>query len=187
MTASDLSRILHGKRLGHGKYVCKCPSHDDSSPSLSVRDGKSAVLIKCWTGCENEDILNSMGLTFSDLFYSGTKPSPKALREAERKRAIEERERAEKRRLERESIDMGWKWEKVRNSLGLLLMKSPQDVKLLQLFNHATDMSRVVTPSAIDPNPMLYGVFEKRGLLEGVNAGVVGAQVMRYLKDGGVL
>lgn len=182
MTASDLARMFNGKRTGHGRYIARCPAHEDSSPSLSIRDGRDAVLLKCWANCSTDSVLSSAGLTFSDLFYSGTKPSSKALREAEKQRAIEERERAEKRRLERESIDMGWKWEKVRNSLGLLLMKSPQDVKLLQLFNHATDMSRVVTPSAIDPNPMLYGVFEKHGPLEGVNAGVVGAQVMRYLE-----
>ena len=56
------------RETGPGKYVARCPAHDDRSPSLSISerdDGK--VLIHCFAGCAPEDVLSAIGLTFSDL------------------------------------------------------------------------------------------------------------------------
>ena len=69
MTVTALLSYLNGVReTSHGKYVSRCPAHDDRSPSLSIKDGDDGrVLIHCFAGCETEDVLSAVGLTFADL------------------------------------------------------------------------------------------------------------------------
>ena len=89
MTASQLATHLGAKRAGKGKWLAKCPSHSDRNASLSIKEGHSAILIHCWSGCPKEAVLEAAGLKYSDLFY-GERPDPKALRKMERKRRIDE-------------------------------------------------------------------------------------------------
>jgi hypothetical protein len=71
MTAEAmLSRLDRVKRTGQGRWIARCPAHEDRGPSLSVReldDGR--VLIHCFAGCDPEAVLGACGLTFSDLFH----------------------------------------------------------------------------------------------------------------------
>lgn len=63
-----LSRVDGVRETGQGKYVTRCPAHEDKSPSLAIKecaDGK--VLLKCFAGCETEDVLAAVGMTFSDV------------------------------------------------------------------------------------------------------------------------
>ena len=63
-----LSRLDGVKETGHGKYVARCPAHEDRSPSLAIKDEEDGrVLLHCFAGCETEDVLNAIGLTFSDV------------------------------------------------------------------------------------------------------------------------
>ena len=63
-----LSRLEGVKETGHSKYVARCPAHEDRSPSLAVAEGRDGrVLIHCFAGCEAEDILAAIGLTFADI------------------------------------------------------------------------------------------------------------------------
>jgi putative DNA primase/helicase len=52
------------KRLGGvwspGGAMCRCPAHDDASPSLSIRVGDKALLFKCFAGCETVDVLRAI-------------------------------------------------------------------------------------------------------------------------------
>ena len=52
MRAETLTRALGGR--WHGSYgTARCPAHDDSSPSLSIKDGREGrVLLHCFAGCE---------------------------------------------------------------------------------------------------------------------------------------
>jgi len=47
-----------------------CPSHDDKrEQSLSVAVGDNGVLLlNCFAGCETRDVLDSIGMTFRDLY-----------------------------------------------------------------------------------------------------------------------
>lgn len=63
-----LSRLSKVKRAAGG-YVAECPAHEDSSPSLSLADGKTAVVLWCWAGCQPKDILGKLGLGWQDVFY----------------------------------------------------------------------------------------------------------------------
>lgn len=70
MIADNLLSRLSGVRpAGPGKWLALCPSHEDRTPSLSIReadDGK--VLVHCWSGCDPEAILAAAGLTWRDLY-----------------------------------------------------------------------------------------------------------------------
>lgn len=39
---------------------CRCPAHDDSSPSLSVRLGDTAILFHCFAGCSTTEVMKAL-------------------------------------------------------------------------------------------------------------------------------
>ncbi|MHB1188755.1 DNA primase [Thiobacillus sp.] len=65
-----LSRLDGVKRTGQGRWMARCPAHQDKRPSLSVReldDGR--VLVHCFSnGCSAHEIVSAAGLEISDLF-----------------------------------------------------------------------------------------------------------------------
>ena len=64
-----LSRLDGVRRTGTGRWLARCPAHDDKSPSLSVRemdDGR--ILLHDFAGCSVEEILGAVGLTFEAVF-----------------------------------------------------------------------------------------------------------------------
>jgi hypothetical protein len=64
-----LSRLEKPKATGRGSWVCRCPAHQDKSPSMTIReldDGR--VLVHCFAGCGAADILGAIGLEFDVLF-----------------------------------------------------------------------------------------------------------------------
>jgi DNA primase len=63
-----LDRLDGVRRNGEGRYMTRCPAHDDRRPSLSVRDAETRVLLHCFAGCETEDVLAALGLGWRDLF-----------------------------------------------------------------------------------------------------------------------
>jgi hypothetical protein len=70
MTAETLlSRLDKVRKTGAGRWIARCPTHDDKSPSLAIReldDGR--VLIHCFSGCAAADVLSAAGLDFDALF-----------------------------------------------------------------------------------------------------------------------
>lgn len=57
------------RATGAGTWLACCPSHQDKTPSMSVKeldDGR--VLIHCFGGCTVEEILGSVGMGFDALF-----------------------------------------------------------------------------------------------------------------------
>lgn len=72
-TESPINRLLPRldgvRQTGLCRYIARCPAHDDQRPSLSVRDlDDGRILIHCFAGCETSDVLDAVGLKFSDLF-----------------------------------------------------------------------------------------------------------------------
>ncbi|MCU7876790.1 MAG: hypothetical protein KZQ84_08320 [Candidatus Thiodiazotropha sp. (ex Lucinoma borealis)] len=51
-----------------GKWMSRCPTHDDNNPSLSISLRGESIAIYCHAGCSTEDVLESVGLTFRDLY-----------------------------------------------------------------------------------------------------------------------
>jgi hypothetical protein len=75
-----LDRLDGVRDAGNGTHMAKCPAHDDSSPSLKVTFRDDRTLIHCFAGCSVESVLESLGLTFSDLFPESVKPQTRQLR-----------------------------------------------------------------------------------------------------------
>src|SRR5712672_909963 len=62
------------QRNGKG-FKALCPAHEDKQPSLSIRESNGTILLKCFAGCEFDDIVKAAGLQPSELF--ATEPSTK--------------------------------------------------------------------------------------------------------------
>lgn len=70
MTADVLlSRLERVKHTGPGRWIARCPAHEDRRASLSIReldDGR--VLVHDFAGCAIEEVLRATGLNFDALF-----------------------------------------------------------------------------------------------------------------------
>ncbi|WP_067885358.1 glutaredoxin domain-containing protein [Nocardia vaccinii] len=58
-----------GRRSG-AWTVYNCPAHEDSDPSLGVvyNPAKQRTVVRCFTGCADEDVLAAIGLRVADLY-----------------------------------------------------------------------------------------------------------------------
>jgi len=99
MDTHQLLQFFEGvRRIGNGRWIVKCPAHKDKTPSLSIRktdDGK--YLLKCWAGCDTENVLAAAGLKWSNLFPESSpswspqsRPDPQKARRLERERQLRE-------------------------------------------------------------------------------------------------
>lgn len=64
-----LDRLTLVRQSAPGRWMARCPAHEDGRASLSIRetdDGR--VLIHCFAACANGDVLAAVGLRMSDLF-----------------------------------------------------------------------------------------------------------------------
>lgn len=53
---------------GGQRISAKCPAHDDNNPSLSVARGtEQPVVLTCHAGCDPDDVLAALRLTWADL------------------------------------------------------------------------------------------------------------------------
>jgi len=70
-----LERLGGVERTRRG-WRALCPSHSDHHPSLDVSEGHDGrALLTCRAGCRTLDILEALGLRWSDLFVSGSAPA----------------------------------------------------------------------------------------------------------------
>lgn len=88
MTSQDLLSRLQGVRRTGAGWIARCPSHDDRSPSLSIREADGKILLHCFAGCEARSITAALGVEVKDLFH-GSLPDPRQRREAMQRRAQE--------------------------------------------------------------------------------------------------
>lgn len=69
MNLDGLLVRLDGVKPTSRGFLARCPAHADKSPSLSICLGNEGrILLYCFAGCSNTEILASLGLTFADLF-----------------------------------------------------------------------------------------------------------------------
>ncbi|MDQ2960407.1 MAG: hypothetical protein M3R48_05075 [Candidatus Dormibacteraeota bacterium] len=72
-----VDRVLshfHGVRGSGEGWVARCSHHDDRQASLSIKEGADGrVLLHCFAGCANADVVLSAGLSFPDLFSPGSR------------------------------------------------------------------------------------------------------------------
>jgi hypothetical protein len=57
------------KEAGTGRWMARCPAHEDRTASLAVREmSDGRILMHCFAECDTESVLGAMGLQFSDLY-----------------------------------------------------------------------------------------------------------------------
>ncbi len=69
MTEKLIARLEGLRQTGPGRWIARCPAHDDRSPSLSVKeldDGRT--LVHCFAGCDPLSVVQAVGLEMTDLF-----------------------------------------------------------------------------------------------------------------------
>ena len=94
-TFNDIVERTRAKPIGAaGSFSGLCPSHDDSTPSLSITLENNRILLYCHAGCNIDDICVSLGIKQTDLFaprdekqINRTPASQKAESEHKRKKA----------------------------------------------------------------------------------------------------
>jgi putative DNA primase/helicase len=88
--AEELTGRLGGR--WHGTYGdARCPAHDDRSPSLSIRDGERAPLVKCHSGCDRLDVVGALRRAgvWPDDRQPSTQPGAAADRRAREERTLQ--------------------------------------------------------------------------------------------------
>lgn len=73
-----LSRLTKVKGRA-GNFVACCPAHEDSSPSLAVKEQDGKIIMHCFAGCSVQSIVESVGMDMTDLFPPATptyRPQP---------------------------------------------------------------------------------------------------------------
>ncbi len=87
---TTLSGIASGldKVRWHGdyKFTACCPAHDDRNPSLSVRDSNGKMLVRCFAGCTQEEVIGA--LRDLGLWHSASRDQLERRKRAELKKDI---------------------------------------------------------------------------------------------------
>ncbi len=60
LSASEIARSLPKGRQSGAGYVACCPAHEDSTPSLSLKDADGVVLVHCHAGCEQATVVDAL-------------------------------------------------------------------------------------------------------------------------------
>lgn len=103
--AAQVAEHLQARRTGPGRWIAKCPAHDDRSPSLSIAAGREGrALVRCFAGCDLAQILAASGLTPGSLF-SGPRLKPQQLAAAAAERDRRQQAHQAQRETEREAVD----------------------------------------------------------------------------------
>lgn len=81
MRPSEIAAKLEAKGAGEGRWIARCPAHDDREASLSLGTGDDGrALLKCHAGCDTEKIAQSLGLALGDLFPEKLEREPRRAR-----------------------------------------------------------------------------------------------------------
>jgi hypothetical protein len=60
MMAESLARELGARRSGSG-WMARCPAHaPDNNPSLSISERGGKLLVHCFAGCDQQDVIDAL-------------------------------------------------------------------------------------------------------------------------------
>jgi hypothetical protein len=77
-SAALIAEALAGRKIAArgGNYLVPCPAHEDDSPSLSLKDGDSGIVVHCFAGCNARDVFAAIRRRDGRLPESGQAPAP---------------------------------------------------------------------------------------------------------------
>jgi hypothetical protein len=117
--AERIAQLLHARPTREGRWIARCPAHNDRSPSLSISTGRDGrALVNCHAGCALSQVLKSCGLGLRDLFPNGPRPSAAQIQQAQQNRAIRERAVRDRAMAERAVAERVRRYTALRDELG---------------------------------------------------------------------
>lgn len=83
------------KRRGRnaGMFTARCPAHSDRQNSLSIKEENGVTLLHCFASCDNKTILESIGLTFADLYKNNNQENMEMVAVEMKKEKVEDKGR----------------------------------------------------------------------------------------------
>jgi len=135
-TEALLALLKDVRQVGPGRWVARCPAHEDRTPSLSIREAEDGrILMHCFAGCRTSDVLQALGLTFRDLFPKGAPQTPGAFQKAVRQKVEH---------IVDEAAEVLHFFELAKRNLGPLLFEQPWAMLLHReaLLEHLWDVCR---------------------------------------------
>jgi len=64
-----LSRLEGVRQTGPGRWIARCPAHDDGRASLSIREMEDGrILVHDFAGCSVQEVVTAVGLDMAALF-----------------------------------------------------------------------------------------------------------------------
>lgn len=67
-----------GGRWSGDTAICRCPAHDDRTPSLSIRQGDRGILVTCHAGCDGRIVMRALaGLVPIPRFNASAHGAPR--------------------------------------------------------------------------------------------------------------
>lgn len=153
MTADVFADLVQAQRTGAGRWKARCASHNDRSPSLSIREGEDGHLILfCRAGCSLDSILAALHLVTDDL--SGPPPTPEQAVAIRAAYEIRQSAARAERKARLAALGRVGKLQVVVNELASTLVRSPENTALARLLHSASDKLRVAEAAAKQSNPM---------------------------------
>jgi len=73
VTLDEIIEKFGARKYGKEWMACCCPAHEDHIPSLAIRQGDKGIVLHCHAGCTTQNVLESAGLAYSDLYPEETK------------------------------------------------------------------------------------------------------------------
>jgi hypothetical protein len=86
VSIESMVRVLGARRSGSG-WMARCPTHEDRSPSLSIQVVNGKLLVHCFAGCTQRDVIDALkarGLSYhlDTTYIFRPSSSPRMLIEA---------------------------------------------------------------------------------------------------------
>jgi len=72
-----LEKLNNVKQTGPEQWQARCPAHSDNINSLSISRGDNKINFHCHASCTGEEILNSMGLSWKDIYFDNGRKNNK--------------------------------------------------------------------------------------------------------------
>jgi hypothetical protein len=60
ITAMEISMFLNGKKVSNNSYLALCPCHNETKASFRITQKSDKVLLKCFGGCPQDEIIKKM-------------------------------------------------------------------------------------------------------------------------------
>lgn len=145
MTLSELCRTLNAKGR-HPKWRAKCPAHGSRALTLAIYADKDGIGLHCHAGCEKDDVLTAMGLTWKDLKADKEWLSPEAFK------AMKKKEREAEIAAETAKRELGiWhrkvnRWEEASASAFATMIahgRTPEALHAADLWHQALSVARM--------------------------------------------